>query len=419
MATRTRRTRSAHPGVVLASRTLPSGAVAWRARYTDPATGKVLWRTLEATLRTKEARAQWARALSASLGKRRADLAAGVAPPAVRVTVGAALASHVAASVNLRRRTAKTYAIAFGRFLAWTGAEGVAFVDELTPARLANLRESFIVATKRTAGRGGRAPLADKPRAPVTVNREFKTLSTLFSAWRRAGLVALTSDQIADQLRPLATDTSLPVFLPAADLRRVLEAALRHDAEERHAVAPLAAFLTLTGVRLMEAITLKWSDVHLDAPGADGTPVGEFRLRAENVKTKRARTVGLEVSPGLREILCAMRARPGVDASGLVFHVNDKSGATKIRARLTSDYGAPRFAWKDLRSTCSTFLTNAPGIFGAASAFHAAKMLGHSVTVAESKYAGLLRGIPREARTLDAAMGLESTLLEVLAARLA
>jgi integrase len=402
---------------VLAARTLPSGGTAWRARYTDPTSRKVLWKTLDATVsRTKEARAQWARSLSASLGKRRADLAAGIVPPAVRVTVEAALASHVAtSSVTLRKRTAKTYAIAFGRFLAWAKSEGVTYVDEVSPARLANLRDAFIVATKRMAGRGGHAPFADKPRAPVTVNREFKTLSTLLTAWRRAGLVNLSSDQIADALRPLTTEQSTPKFLPAAKLRQVLEAALRHDAEEDRNVAPLAAFLTLTGVRLSEALTLKWSDVDLDAHGVDGKPVGEFRLRAENVKTKRGRVVGLEVSPGLRAILSAMRARPGVDAGGFVFG-GDKSAATKARARLIADHGCPAFQWKDLRSTCSTFLTNAPGIFGAASAFHAAKMLGHSVTIAESKYAGLLRGILREARTLDAAMALEGVLSEVLAA---
>jgi hypothetical protein len=71
-------------------------------------------------------------------------------------------------------------------------------------------------------------------------------------------------------------------------------------------------------------------------------------------------------------------------------------------------FGAPaRFTWQLCRSTCSTFLTNAPGIYGAASAFHSARQLGHSVTVAEKHYADVIRGIPKDATNLEAAMQIE------------
>jgi hypothetical protein len=68
--------------------------------------------------------------------------------------------------------------------------------------------------------------------------------------------------------------------------------------------------------------------------------------------------------------------------------------------------GAPEFTWQKLRRTCGCFLTCAPGIFGGASAFMSAKQLGHSVAVAERHYVGVVRGIPPEARTLEAAMGI-------------
>ena len=58
-------------------------------------------------------------------------------------------------------------------------------------------------------------------------------------------------------------------------------------------------------------------------------------------------------------------------------------------------YGAPDFDWQMLRSTCATYLTNAPGIFGAATVFLSARQLGHSVTVAECHYLGVHRGIPK------------------------
>ncbi len=54
---RKRRIRSPHPGVVLLKRTLPSGAVSWRARYPEPDTGRTEYLTLDRTaLPTAEAR---------------------------------------------------------------------------------------------------------------------------------------------------------------------------------------------------------------------------------------------------------------------------------------------------------------------------------------------------------------------------
>ena len=45
----------------------------------------------------------------------------------------------------------------------------------------------------------------------------------------------------------------------------------------------------------------------------------------------------------------------------------------------------------------------APAIYGAASAFMSAKRLGHSVTVAEKHYVGIVKVSP-EARTIEQAM---------------
>jgi hypothetical protein len=68
-----------------------------------------------------------------------------------------------------------------------------------------------------------------------------------------------------------------------------------------------------------------------------------------------------------------------------------------------------------LRATCGTYLTNAPGIFGAASAYRSAKQLGHSVAVAQRHYLGLIRGIPRDARTLEQAMQIEDPVKRIVA----
>lgn len=66
--------------------------------------------------------------------------------------------------------------------------------------------------------------------------------------------------------------------------------------------------------------------------------------------------------------------------------------------RLRCHFGAPEgFGWQMLRRTCGTYLTNAPSIFDAASAYQSAKQLGHSVQVAEKHYVDVARGIPGSA----------------------
>ncbi|HEX7479620.1 MAG TPA: hypothetical protein VF331_17580, partial [Polyangiales bacterium] len=111
MATkRKRRIRSPHPGVVLLERTLPSGRVAWQARYRDPDTGKLRKPMLDSgALPTHEARRLWAIAKSKDLAKRRMDLAAGAAPKAAR-PFAEAVAGYVDSSEQrLRKRTLKVY----------------------------------------------------------------------------------------------------------------------------------------------------------------------------------------------------------------------------------------------------------------------------------------------------------------------
>jgi hypothetical protein len=56
---------------------------------------------------------------------------------------------------------------------------------------------------------------------------------------------------------------------------------------------------------------------------------------------------------------------------------------------------------------------NAPGIFGAASIFREAKQLGHSATIAERSYCGVVKVSP-EAKTLEAAMQIETELRDAL-----
>jgi hypothetical protein len=165
-------------------------------------------------------------------------------------------------------------------------------------------------------------------------------------------------------------------------------------------------------MRFGEAIDLTWDRVDLDALDASGKAVGEIYIDSSS-KTAKARTVGLEVSPALRKLLAAQRLKTG--GKGSVFGPSPDEARASMK-RLKARYGASAATgWQVLRVTTATYLCNAPGIYGTASPFMESRQLGHSVLVAEKHYAGLIRGIPIEARTLEAAMQIERAADQVIA----
>lgn len=306
----------------------------------------------------------------------------------------------------------------------------------LTGPKLVAFRATLVREPKRKHVKGGKRGAledVDAARAPSTVNQELRAVGTVLGYLRSLRLLPrLTGDELKDGLKKLAVSLERLEYLKPAELQKLLDAALRHDAamfaatREEHAgerprgttpryqpVAPLVAAAMLTGMRFGELVALDWKNVDLDALDHDGKAVGELYVTAAS-KTKRARTVGLEVSPALRKLLEAMRLRSG--GVGSVFGLNE-SEAKSAERRLHADFGAPASAgWQVLRQTAGTYLTNAPGIFGAASAYRSAKQLGHSVAVAERHYVGLVRGIPRDARTIEAAMQVEAQVKQIIAA---
>ncbi|MEM7151311.1 MAG: tyrosine-type recombinase/integrase [Myxococcota bacterium] len=317
--------------------------------------------------------------------------------------------------------------------LTWASRSGIRSTADLDRPQLAALRAWLIALPKqraKTGGKRGQQAATRSRRSPVAVNRELRAIKTFLHELRRSDrLPHLDRDAVADTLRALPVPREQPFFLSPPQIKKLLKACLAHDQATfvltrreregldpkgstlRHRpIAPFAALLLLSGMRRGEALALRWRDVDLDATDVSGHPVGEIRLRAAATKTHQARTVGLEVSPRLRLLLQVMqRCAQG----STVFEGYSAQSVSSARARLVRDFGAPHFDWQGLRSTCGTYLTNAPSIFGAAAPFMSARQLGHSVVVAEKHYAGLLRGISPKARSLDAAMGIED-LLEAL-----
>jgi integrase len=430
-----RRTRSPHPGVVLIPPDAAGRHPTWRARYVDADTGRQKKVRLDpAGLPTAETRRDWAIRRSKALARRRMELESG-APRATGTTMADAVAQYFKAHPELRPRTLSTYRVAADKLIRWASRAGVRTADDLTRAKLMDFRAHLVAERKRVAAPGskrGTSKASTEPRSAHTVNRELRSARTILGHLRKRDLLPrLTSDDLRDALERMAVTTERVDYLKPADLRRLLQAALRHDADthqitrEEHkglrpvgttpkydAVAPFVACVLLTGMRLGEAVSLEWKQVDLDALDHDGNPVGEIHLTGAT-KTKRARTIDLDVSPALRRLLAALKLATG--GKGRVFGHLTEGTVNAARKRLQADYGAPDgFGWQALRRTCGTYLTNAPGIFGAASAYRSARQLGHSVQVAERHYLGLARGIPREARDLETAMQVADLMREIV-----
>lgn len=428
---RKRRIRTAHPGVKLKRMRRKKGET-WVARFVDTDTGREKQESLTALgLTDEDTRRAWAIQKSENLRARAAALASGAAK-----RTETALADAVNLYLNHRApevepATYKAYSDAARDFSAWAQPRGLAFTESITPAHLLDFRTAFLnrpklaQASGKGIGRGARKEVKVR-RAPVTLNKALRSLKTILNYWRARGITPnLNGDTISDSLKPVRGIKSLPVFLKAKYCRELLEAAMRHDAErydltrqERAGdgtpgstrcytpIAPYIVVALLGGFRSHELASLRWRDIDLEAK--------EITLDARSTKTKQARRITLTETPALVSLLAALKLRTGDSPYvwGEAPYRHDL--AESARKRLVAEYGAPEFTWHDLRRTCGTFLTCAPAIYGAASAFMSAKRLGHSVMVSERHYAGNVSNIPATATTLEAAMGISECLEKLL-----
>ncbi len=434
-----RRVRSPHPGVTLRKRAWKSGATAWYGRWRDPDSGRELEAHLgKLRVTSAETRRKWAIAKSKDITAREYALERGEArltETSLRSEWDAFLTT---ARGSVRPRTVGAYEDVCGPFIDWLETvRHIEFVEQIDRRTLSAYRNLVIAQPKSRptvdAPRGTREPTDDR-RAPATINRVLRHAKALVNHWRMAGLVPLLHrDAISEALRGVEQEGKRADPLQPSECVKLIEAAICHDAarfkltRREHQVrpsaktawgtpryvpvAPLVAFVLLTGCRIGEALSLRWDDVHLEAIDMAGRVVGEVLLEPSATKTKLSRRIDLAVSPMLRALLVRLHAQNGV--TPYVFGGTaplSNSRAVAARRRLIDRFDGPVFTWQRLRVSCACYLTNAPAIFGGSSIFRSAEQLGHSPLVAHKHYLGVMRGIPHDARTLEDAMGIRRVL---------
>lgn len=427
------RIRSPHPGIKVVRKVRRDGKATWYARFVDPETGRQTQTNLtRLKLGSAEARRDWAISKATSLATRNAEIESGL-PVRGNTQVSSAISNYFNAKAGeLAASTLAVYRQATTPFAEWARTGGLMYTDDLTPAKLMQFRVAFgaNVATAVASGKGvgrGRRVEGKRARSAAQVNKCLRALRTILNHWRRLGVAPhLSSDSITDSLPYLRSPRPMGHILNESEVRALLDAAMIHDLQPFYLtrdekalgltqgstsryvpIAPFIATVLLTGCRVGEVLSLRWTDFSED--------MGTLVLSHAATKTRQARRVDLRVTPLLMRMLRAMR--PARNRSAFVFGNESPYSYDLVesaRDRLTKNFKAPSFTWHTLRRTCGTFLACAPGIYGGASAYMAARRLGHSVDVAERHYLGVIPNLSAKARTLEAALKVDSTVKSIV-----
>lgn len=299
-------------------------------------------------------------------------------------------------------------------FAAW--AETMTAAD-ITAGSLDNYHTVALNRPRRVKAKGGKrgeTRATTDQRSPVAINNELKMVRMMLQALRKAKRLPNieSSDEINDNLQTLTDNRQPPRPLKTEEIQTLLDVSLRHDAEAgAHQIAPFVVFMLLSGIRLGEALKLTWEDVLFDQE--------LINVPASKAKMGRPRDVVLQVCPTLLRLLRALRVSAS-SGTARIFEGLTKDIATTVRKDLVKA-GVTDFLWSTTntkqggvprptaRATCGSYLASAPGINGGndASDFFASKQLGHRMEVGQKHYYVPIRGVPKKAKTVEAAMGIQ------------
>ena len=395
MSSKRRRTRTRHEGVKLIAKR--RGDRTYHvARWLDPISGRPTEVSLSRLgLANRDARRSWAERKAASLAVERQKAELGV-DQVEDADLGDLLRGQLdTLALELRPKTLKIYGAAIESLISWAENASLTRSRSLSRAALAKFRDYLTThRTKQVPLSGGRPGdhIASGGRLSAGgVNVRLRAVRALLTRLARRGQIPLNRLDVADALPLLRHDLPEPRVLAKDEIAALLQAAMDDDDSD---CADFVASLLLSGCRFSELADLTTKAVNLDT--------NAIRLAASGTKGRKPRVIDLIVSPSLKAIL--ERRGPGALFPGF----SRGSRAKKMLRRLKRRSGIERLNWQALRSTCGSYVANAP--FGGA--YVAAARLGHGVQVSEKHYLRAVR-IPTEARSIEQAMQAEPLFAEI------
>jgi integrase len=261
-------------------------------------------------------------------------------------------------------------------------------------------------------------------RAARTINKELTGVGTaLRYLVKRQEFSKLTLEGVLVACEHFGNEPSKSATpMVVSEIKHTLESCIEHDdatfemtREEKNSgasastlrndpIGPFVAFLLLSGLRVnSEALRIEWSHVDFDS---DVIHIGSWS------KTRRTRRVTFAESPALRRLLDAQHELTG--GKGRVWPMTYNQ-LLNARRRLVEVYDAPEvFGWQVCRATCQSFLASSPSVYGNASIYLTAQRGGHSVQVCERYYARAVKVADPKAGTLEAAMGIEEYVDQII-----
>ena len=218
-------------------------------------------------------------------------------------------------------------------------------VEEVDRYRREKVRESKAVA----AARQGQLALPEKERKRLvrplsngSINKTIRLLAVVMEQAVEYGY--LDRNPAKGRKRLLKEDKPTRSYLQPDQVAALLSAAEKIDADAREGDTrrrrPLLATLTLAGLRISEALDLRWRDVNLDAR----------RLRVAAAKTD-AGVREVDLTPALQELLADYRTRsPYTRPGDLVFPTGagKRDNPSNVRNRFLDS--AAKLANADLRA---------------------------------------------------------------------
>lgn len=376
--------------------------------------GVVTWTDPDGTRRRRTVKGATAKEARDRLDKLRDDLRLGTLTPA-----GASLTVAAYLTEWIERDRARV------RPSTWRGREThvrvylVPSLGRLTLSRLASKDVERattawiksgrpVTAEQRRRGRQGHAPIA-----PLTARHVRSTLRLALADAVRDGLVGRNA---AADARPPYVEHRAVTYLPAADVRKLLDATRDDD------LGPLYALAATTGLRLGELLGLAWRDADLTAGTLTvrrslARATGGGWALAEPKSARSRRTIPLPATA--RAALDrqkvrqdALRAAAGTawqDRDDLVFtdaigRPMRPEGVSVAFGKAREAAGVPPVRFHDLRHSAATMML-AEGVPLAV----ISEWLGHAgIAITASHYAAVVPALRKDAAdAMDRAMGSE------------